>query len=110
MYICSSFGCLFVGRLQRTSHLTGWEAGKLSLSTQASGGGGELWGVAGSNLLVNTLELLADLLDTLSAGSRDGGSVSVVGVDTSEIGSNSIGLESSNNDLSWASVVGAVTA
>lgn len=110
MYICSSFGCLFVGRLQRTSHLTGWEAGKLSLSTQASGGGGELWGVAGSNLLVNTLELLADLLDTLSAGSRDGGSVSVVGVDTDEIGSDTVGLDVLDDNLAGSSVVGAVTA
>lgn len=50
------------------------------------------------------------MLDALSTRSRDGGNVAVVAVDADDIGSDSIGLEAGDNDVSWAAVLGAVAA
>lgn len=49
-----------------SNRLTLWKPGKLSLGAEAGGSGSELWGFTGSCLLVDTLEFLADTLDTSS--------------------------------------------
>jgi hypothetical protein len=67
-------------------------------------------GVSRGNLLVDTLVLLANLLDVLSARARDGGGVTVVGVDASEIRLDTVGTESGDDDLARSTVTGAVTA
>ena len=80
MYRCSSIYVL------PFNHLTGWKSGELSLGALAGGGGRKLWALAACLLLIDSLELLADLLDGLSAGSGDAGSITVVAVDTNDIG------------------------
>jgi hypothetical protein len=82
----------------------------LRLGTSAVGSGGELWGFTRGGLLVNALEFLADLLDALSAGSRDSGNITVVGVDAYEIGSDTVGLDSGDDDIAGSAVVAAVSA
>lgn len=80
------------------------------MSALAVGSGGNLRGIARCDKLIDTLVFLADLLDALSAGAGNGGGIAVVGVDTDEIGRHTVGLEASNDDVSWTSIVGAVTA
>lgn len=70
--------CWWIARILLSSHLALWKTGELSLGAKAGGGGGELGGFSAGLLLVDTLELLADTLDTSSAWSRDGGSVSLL--------------------------------
>jgi hypothetical protein len=90
-------------------HLARWESAQLALSTLAVGSGAQLGGLA-TGALENTLELLADVLDALSARSRDGSNVSIVGVDADNISCHTVGLEARDDDISWATVLGAVSA
>jgi hypothetical protein len=90
-------------------HLAGWEGAELSLGTLAVGSGGKLWGLSSSGL-EDTLELLANVLDTLSAGARDGGNVTIVGVDADNIGSDSVRLQVGDDNVTGSTVLGAITA
>ena len=80
MYRCSSIYVL------PFNHLTGWKSGELSLGSLASGSGRELGRLSARLLLIDSLEFLADLLDGLSARSGDVGGITVVAVDTNDIG------------------------
>lgn len=62
-------------------------------------------------LLVNSLELLADVLDAGSTGAADFGNIAVVGVDSNQ-GRHVVGLDVLDHNLAraLALVVAAVTA
>jgi hypothetical protein len=83
-------------------------ASRKSRLALAAGSGVDLLALAAVALLY-TLELLANLLDTGSAGARDIGSVAVVGVDANEV-TNALGLDVLDDNVARATVIGAVTA
>lgn len=91
------------------SYLTGWESRELALCALAVSSGGHLRRLRAS-ILNDSLELLADLLDGRAARSRDGGHITEVGVDANQVGSNAVRLNILDNDVTWATVVAAVTA
>jgi hypothetical protein len=82
-------------------------ASRECLLSLTAGGGVDLLALAAVALLY-TLKLLANLLDTGSAGARDVGSVAVVGVNTNEV-TNALGLDVLDDDVARATVIGAVT-
>lgn len=83
-------------------------ASRKSVLALAAGGGVDLLALAAVALLY-TLKLLANLLDTSSAGARDVGSVAVVGVNTNEV-TNTLSLNVLDDNVARATVIGAVTA
>ena len=87
--------------------LTGGD--RLGLTTTAVGSGVKL-GRLLLAILDNALEFLADLLDSSSAGSTDSSNITVVGVDTDKSRFNGLCLDVLDNDVSWATVLAAVTA
>jgi hypothetical protein len=82
-------------------------ASRECLLSLTAGGGVDLLALAAVALLY-TLKLLANLLDTGSAGVRDVGSVAVVGVNANEV-TNALGLDVLDDDVARATVIGAVT-
>lgn len=82
-------------------------ASRKSLLALAAGGGVDLLALAVA--LLYTLKLLANLLDTGSAGARDVGSVAEVGVNANEV-TNALGLDVLDDNVARATVIGAVTA
>lgn len=77
MFECNISGIRFWGTPGGVSCLTGGELGELSLGSKARGLGVHLRGFARGDLLVDALELLADLLSN-STRAGDGCSVAVL--------------------------------